>query len=702
MFTCDISEQIGNYISITCFDNMYKLDKELQNISGLAAGAKIADICDSCGVSLKTMDFDGYDRQLILNGTFPEGCTYRQALSFVCQAIGKFARFDQNGQLEIIWYDNTAFVDNNIQLDGGKFDANEPYYLTGDNEDGGDFSFLETDSCDAGSFEATKAHYLYQLSSLTCAINDVYISGIKVSYDESAYLCGTADYALAIEDNPYTAGFEEETAIYLYTRMAGMSFQPLSVSCLSNPLIEEGDAVFVIDRKGNIHKTFATNVNFTIRQNTQITCDAETPQANSSEFGSNTQTIIQTRNIVKKEMTSYDVAVQCFNDLISHSFGLYKTEEVQTDGSVIYYMHNKPTLAESMTVWKQTADAFAVSTDGGQTWNAGFDAQGNAILNVLSAIGINAEWIKVLTEFNVNDNFIVNSSGQMSCKGAVIDNTNFNVTASGDTTVKSMTIVNDGYIKQVVGEQSSSSIKFISGSLIGDIGSTLGFTIGRVDEGAYIFFRTSGGVISEPEMPRKRMKIFADRLDISGIDQSPVIYFDGYRFSDPSSTTDTWGTIPRIGKNDGVMEVGKYIDFHNSDGSTSDYDARLNCVGNTLVLTGGLSVSGTKNRIVQTEHYGIRALSAYETATPYFGDIGSGKTDENGECRIDIEPIFLETIEKDYKVFIQPCGIGSLYAEKHEGFFIVKGAVNLEFDFEIKGYQKGYKDTRLTEYIEEE
>jgi hypothetical protein len=76
-------------------------------------------------------------------------------------------------------------------------------------------------------------------------------------------------------------------------------------------------------------------------------------------------------------------------------------------------MHNKPTLAESQTIWKMTADAFAVSTDGGLTWNAGFDSSGNAVLNVLSAIGVNAEWIKVLTYFTVGNNFSVDASGHL-------------------------------------------------------------------------------------------------------------------------------------------------------------------------------------------------------------------------------------------------------------------------------------------------
>lgn len=79
--------------------------------------------------------------------------------------------------------------------------------------------------------------------------------------------------------------------------------------------------------------------------------------------------------------------------ILAKSFGLFQTVEVLSDGSSIYYLHNKSTLDGSTTIWKMTGDAFAVSTDGGATWNAGLDSNGNAVLNVLSTIGIKAEWI---------------------------------------------------------------------------------------------------------------------------------------------------------------------------------------------------------------------------------------------------------------------------------------------------------------------
>ena len=81
--------------------------------------------------------------------------------------------------------------------------------------------------------------------------------------------------------------------------------------------------------------------------------------------------------------------------LMAQSFGVFKTSEILEDGSTIFYMHDKPSLAESQNIWKMTGDVFAVSSDGGVSWSAGLDASGNAIMNILSVIGIDATWINV-------------------------------------------------------------------------------------------------------------------------------------------------------------------------------------------------------------------------------------------------------------------------------------------------------------------
>jgi hypothetical protein len=72
---------------------------------------------------------------------------------------------------------------------------------------------------------------------------------------------------------------------------------------------------------------------------------------------------------------------------------LYFTKEKQEDGSEICYGHNKPTLEESDIVWKFTAGAIGISTDGGKTYSYGLTVSGEFLANVLSVYGINAEWI---------------------------------------------------------------------------------------------------------------------------------------------------------------------------------------------------------------------------------------------------------------------------------------------------------------------
>ena len=105
--------------------------------------------------------------------------------------------------------------------------------------------------------------------------------------------------------------------------------------------------------------------------------------------------------------------------------------------------------------------------------------------------------------------------------------------------------------------------------------------------------------------------------------------------------------------------------------------------GTGLYVFGNIGCSGTKARIVHTEHYGEIELNAYETATPYFGDLGSGECDENGLCYIYLDEIFKETIinECNYYVFLQQYGEFNVYPiEKNKDYFVVKGEPYQKFD----------------------
>lgn len=123
----------------------------------------------------------------------------------------------------------------------------------------------------------------------------------------------------------------------------------------------------------------------------------------SITFGDATSTFIQTAVEQRESEKRYTTlarnlvgqAMDKLNEIVQNSSGLYTTEEVHPDGSTIYYFHDKPELKESKNVIKFTADAIGLSTDGGKSYPFGFTVTGDMVANILSANGINADWINV-------------------------------------------------------------------------------------------------------------------------------------------------------------------------------------------------------------------------------------------------------------------------------------------------------------------
>lgn len=96
---------------------------------------------------------------------------------------------------------------------------------------------------------------------------------------------------------------------------------------------------------------------------------------------------------VDQSLDAYDVKLAQMNELAANTLGFYYTEEKTEDGSIIAYRHDRPNLSESKIIYKTGIEGFFLSIDGGQTWKAGFDSNGDAVLNILYAIGIQSKWI---------------------------------------------------------------------------------------------------------------------------------------------------------------------------------------------------------------------------------------------------------------------------------------------------------------------
>lgn len=362
MTVIDTPYQNTTIIELECEDNMRKFDRDY-SASKLKYPATrkqiIQDACKVCGVTLDTLNFyqDSYQ---IPARPDDEALTFRQVIAWTCQIGCQYARCDKYGRLTIKWYD-TEITDANRAV-------------------------------------------INSTNGFTPNLDDVVITGVQVteylestSTDEeaSSYLYGEEGYVLKISANKLIPqGTGEVVANIIGEKCVGMSFRPFETECLTDIVLEAGDAVLITDRKGNKYKSFLTNVVLQPGSFEQISCNAESAARNSSKtYSLVTQAAVDARKSVWRERTTREQALQEFKDRLDNSTGVYTTVQTQQDGSQIFYLHDKPTLAESKAVWKMTAEAWGVSTDGGQTWNGGMTVDGDTIVRILNAVGVNADWI---------------------------------------------------------------------------------------------------------------------------------------------------------------------------------------------------------------------------------------------------------------------------------------------------------------------
>lgn len=393
----------GSLITLTCLDNINNFNREYDsNLSyPTTAYEVVRDACIKCDVPFTMARFDNSDYVINEIPSDNQKLTYGQVIAYILQLSGLWGKCGHDGELLIGWYDMSQFGSQNYN--GGTFSTKTTPYSDGDTLNGGNFTdYSSGDSVDGGTFTETRNyHNIYTQKDLNVATDDVVITGVKVTVtskedktkDVNA-LAGKEGYVVSISDNPFISAEKAQTvANYIFKKIGGIRFRPLDATLLSNPLIESGDVALVTDRKQNTYSCFISNRAFTVGSGTKISCDAENASRNSADkFSNETKAIVQARKVAQAQLSVYDKQMQLLTQLMSQSLGLFKTEQVQEDGSIIYIMHNKANLNSSNIQWKMTANGMAVSSDYGKTWNAGVDKDGNAIFNVMSAIGINFDW----------------------------------------------------------------------------------------------------------------------------------------------------------------------------------------------------------------------------------------------------------------------------------------------------------------------
>lgn len=384
-------------ISLSLLDKMHNADKTYDSNLSFPCTVKelLSECCQQCGITLGDAMFPNADFQI---QKAPSNATYRTVIGMCAGIAGGNARIDENDLLRIITFDKT-FTNTTI-YDGGTVKN----WTGGDNLDGSTLNPWTTGTViDGGTLSNDDYHALFSIQNLQYDVDDVIVTGVKYVEDETEYMSGQDGYVITI-DNQLLSGNAQAGIEAIGSQLIGLRMRPFSCDGIANGYATFGDPVEFIDTKNRVFRSFATNVEFVFGGSTSWSCSAKSAEEDVSEFIGGQQAVVeQAKKDAEKKLSAYDVKLKQMNELAANTLGFYYTEEVQADGSTISYRHDKPTLADSKVIYKTGVAGFFLSVDGGQTWKVGFDSNGDAVLNILYAIGIQSEWINT-RGFTAKDN----------------------------------------------------------------------------------------------------------------------------------------------------------------------------------------------------------------------------------------------------------------------------------------------------------
>lgn len=384
----------GDIIEITAADDMYKSDVPYTSKLTYPATTRaiLQEACSQSGISLSSAAFENDDFTV---QAAPQGLTCRQVIGYAAMIAGGNAVMSEYNQLIIKTYRFPAFDSKKI-LSGGRFDQDLKDMVSG-----GDFT-QEYDNTISGEEFGENDDYVILSDFSTdpdISTDDVVITGIATTAqgegqeEDQEFLYGTDDYAIKIE-NPLIEGKEETAIALIGDLLIGTIARPFSGEFFPDPTVQFMDPVYLVDRKDNIYQSFVTSLTFTYLGNNNISNGLQSPEMNKSTYYSTaTEVYRKARQDLQKSKTEWEKAVENLGNRLDSASGLYPTEEKQPDGSIIYYLHDKPTLEESGVVIKITSQAIGISTDGGKTYPTGITVDGEAIIKILQTIGVNADWI---------------------------------------------------------------------------------------------------------------------------------------------------------------------------------------------------------------------------------------------------------------------------------------------------------------------
>lgn len=401
VFIVDTPPRHLSTISISAMDRMVLFDKDASGFD-YDTNSTVAEVIQACakaaGVPLadtNMKNLPNYNVQVSKPET-QSTITYRTLLQYCAALTGTFAYMNETGKLAFRWYDTTA-----------------------------GFAMTPANRYSSDIYEQDVT-----ITGLTYTIKSQDSEGKETS---TVNVYGSADYVFDFTDNLLIAGnaARNQALTVVQSKIIPTTYRPYSAEILPAPWLFPGDAVTYLpvdkdDTTENRLFSIVTNMAYTLNGSTTIAGQGETAQSNSYANTSGltaaqAQILQRVTDRVTQERTNREQAILQLNeqikgvkagkdDLLIAGLGLYTTEETLSDGSTVYYYHDKQTLDDSSIIYTFQSGGFAYTTNwngGNPTWTSGFDRNGNLIMNTISAYKLEADDIQAgsITADKINTSY---------------------------------------------------------------------------------------------------------------------------------------------------------------------------------------------------------------------------------------------------------------------------------------------------------
>lgn len=366
-YTVDSPPRKLRSIKITAYDRMAKFNRAYDTELAYPATLYqiVADACTKCGVSQKLPTNTLHRGVSIPKRPKADNLTYRQVLVWAAELMGVSLYIDYDGKLTGGWYATNA------------------------------------------KHTVIKASDRFTSGNTDFAENNIVFSGVRIvgnDENKTEYLAGTNDYAFNIEGNLLVRSDMNLSTLVteLKTARCSLTYTPMSCTTHSFPHLRPLDVMKFETAQGT-KKVVLTNVKWQSQNRcTKLEGKGKTATqsgyATMGAFTPKQQAVLeQTRAQQAARINDFEQATLALNETIANSMGLYVTRKADSNGAVITYYHDKPTLEGSNTIYCRNAGGYAWTNNGwnngSPNWEYGVSKDGDAVIRSIAANKISASYI---------------------------------------------------------------------------------------------------------------------------------------------------------------------------------------------------------------------------------------------------------------------------------------------------------------------